>query len=159
MNLRRQKQLRLIETKFSPYLESGFIQVVSATPDIYPTMSFALTKRTYGDSVDRVIWRSKQVIDYAFVYAAVKSQSEYHLALEDDVIVSRQFITAIQDFVELKKNEKWIALDFAKFYSIGILFHSRESPKIVQHLLLFYQDSPVDALLRSYIAITVSSTT
>jgi len=119
-------------------------------------MSFALTKRTYGDSVDRVIWRSKQVIDYAFVYAAVKSQSEYHLALEDDVIVSRQFITAIQDFVELKKNEKWIALDFAKFYSIGILFHSLELPKIVKHLLLFYQDEPVDGLLRSYIGITVS---
>jgi len=151
--------LNLIETKFRPYLDSGFIQVIASTSDIYPSMNFALTKRTFNDTVDRVIWRTKQVVDFAFLFSYIKSQAEYHIVVEDDVIVAPQFITAIQDYIDSQRSTRWVALHFSQFLGIGLLFHARELPKISQFLLMFHQDQPVDMLLRKYIQIEVSEIT
>lgn len=82
----REKQLRLIERDFQPHLDSGFFQVIQSGPEIYPPMDFALTKRTFNDSVGRVLWRAKQVIDFAFLFTYAKTLSDYYLVIEDDII-------------------------------------------------------------------------
>lgn len=61
MNYEREKQLGAIRRDFQAQLDSGFFQVIESGPEIYPPMDFALTKRTFNDSVERVIWRTKQV--------------------------------------------------------------------------------------------------
>jgi len=121
-------------------------------------MDFVLRSRTFNDPADRVIWRTKQVIDFTFLFSYVSNHeiSEYHLIAEDDLIVSNQFVTAIRDYVQLKKNVRWTALQFSSFVGIGLLFRSRELEKLSQFLLMFHRDQPVDMLMRTFSAIQVN---
>lgn len=152
----REKQLRLIERDFRPHLDSGFFQVIQSGPEIYPPMDFALTKRTFNDSVGRVLWRAKQVIDFAFLFTYAKTLSDYYLVIEDDIISSTQYITAIKDFIASRGTHHWIALQFSGFLGIGLLFRSADLNNLIKLLIMFHQEQPVDMLMRHYIALQVS---
>jgi hypothetical protein len=44
--------------------------VIESGPEIYPPMDFAITKRTFNDSTDRVLWRAKQGMYINNIYYA-----------------------------------------------------------------------------------------
>ena len=149
--------LEIIENKFGEYLTSGFIQMICSNSDIYPPMNSTITKRTFNDTIERVRWRAKQVMDFAFLFSYIQSLSEYHIIVDDDVVVVSQYITAIRTYVEMqsKSNPNWVALHFSHFVAIGLLFHSADLPKLAQFLIMFHQDQPVDMLIEKYIKIEV----
>jgi len=152
----RDKQRGLIERRFNDSIDSGFIEIIESTSGIYPPMDFALTKRTYNDSIERVIWRTKQVIDFAFIFRYAKDLSTYYLLLEDDVIASYQYITAIKDFIQTRPvSSRWVALRFTGFLGIGLLFKNAQLASLVKFLLIFHQDRPVDMLIDEFIGLQV----
>nr|CAH7748873.1 unnamed protein product [Callosobruchus chinensis] len=54
-----------IEMRFPAQVESGLIEVVSPSPSYYPNLE--KLRITLGDSPERVRWRSKQNLDFAFL--------------------------------------------------------------------------------------------
>lgn len=54
-----------IKKAFPAQVESGLIEVMSPPPGFYPDMN--KLRRTLGDEPERVQWRSKQNLDYAFL--------------------------------------------------------------------------------------------
>ena len=149
------KQLESIREKFAEHLESGFIQVIMSFSDIYPPMDFAGTKRTFNDSQERVLWRTKQVIDFSFLFTYAQSQGEYYLVVEDDVVASTQYITAIREFIATRNNKRWVSLQFTGFLGIGLLFRTSDLPRLIQLIWMFHQEQPVDMLMREFINLQV----
>ncbi|XP_030845500.1 alpha-1,3-mannosyl-glycoprotein 4-beta-N-acetylglucosaminyltransferase C [Strongylocentrotus purpuratus] len=134
--------------KYLSHLESGFIQVIQAPSGFYPPLGNLKLK--YGDSKERVYWRSKQCVDFAFMFFYAESLSKYYIQIEDDVITTPGYITAIQQFVQLKSNIDWVTLEFSVLGFIGKLFHAYDLDRLAQFVMFFYQDQPVDFLYRYF---------
>ena len=137
-----------LESLYRKYFSNGFMQLIVAPQSFYP--SFKNLKQNFGDSEDRVVWRSKQVVDYAFLFSYCQDLSEYYLQLEDDVMSSPEFVQSIRGFLEINKHKKWTTLEFSELGFIGKLVRSSELPRLAQFMLFFYEDQPVDFLLKYY---------
>ena len=71
---------------FRKQLDAGQLEVIAPLAHFYPDLNSL--KQTLGDTPERVYWRSKQNLDYAFLmmYATQRS-SAYYVQLEDDILV------------------------------------------------------------------------
>ncbi len=106
-------------------------------------------KANYGDMPDRVYWRSKQVVDYAFMFYHGRNLSQYYIQIEDDVICAPKFYPAIKAFIS-DQTKPWITLRFATLGFIGKLYKSTDLRLFAQFLMLFYQEMPIDYLYRYF---------
>ena len=62
-----------------------------------------------GDSMDRVRWRSKQLLDFTFLMMYAMRRGTYYVQLEDDVITKKGFVSTMNQFA-LKmtaENKPW----------------------------------------------------
>nr|XP_054772864.1 alpha-1,3-mannosyl-glycoprotein 4-beta-N-acetylglucosaminyltransferase C-like [Lytechinus pictus] len=139
---KRSKLKVLIKEKYSSHLEAGFIQVIQAPMSFYPSLENL--KSNYGDSKTRVYWRSKQCVDFAFMFFYGSSLSEYYLQIEDDVYTVNGYLAAVRDFIKDKSNVQWASLEFSTLGFIGKLFHAYDLDRLATLILVFYQDMPVD---------------
>ena len=98
-----------------------------------------------GDHMDRVLWRSKQALDYVYLMCYCSYISNNYLQLEDDVIASPRFLSKIVDFIDSQKFE-WISLNVALLGYIGKLYPVRELQNLASYLRLFFDEMPVDWL-------------
>ena len=72
---------------FKKQLDRGILEIIAPPAKFYP--DFSALKQTFGDDVDRVHWRSKQNLDYAFLMMYAKQRSSaYYIQLEDDILVT-----------------------------------------------------------------------
>ena len=55
-----------MKKKFPSAIEEGLLQVITAVPEYYPNLDNL--PMLYGDKKSRVKWRSKQSLDYSFLY-------------------------------------------------------------------------------------------
>ena len=133
---------------YMKYLEEGFIQVIQAPAYFYPPLRNL--KENFGDKSDRVRWRSKQAVDFAFMFIYSQSLSDYYLQLEDDVITTAGYVSAISDFIEANAKNYWVTLEFSVLGFIGKLFHSYDLDRLAQFVMFFYEDQPVDFLYRYF---------
>lgn len=108
-----------IEVRFTTYVENGLIEVLSPPASYYPNMD--KLRITLGDSPERVKWRSKQNLDYAFLMAYSQPKGTFYVQLEDDLLVKRNFITIMKKFAmnETQKKDPWFLLDFCQLGFIG----------------------------------------
>ncbi|KAG7167111.1 Alpha-1-3-mannosyl-glycoprotein 4-beta-N-acetylglucosaminyltransferase C-like [Homarus americanus] len=129
-NLRTQRALDL-GVRYNREIQSGLLRVLQPPAVLYPSIDFTAIRRTYNDSVARVQWRTKQVLDFAFLfwYVWTHHPSTYYLVLEDDVLSAKHFVTAIKDF----------------------LVRCSDLDRLVSFLLLFYREHPVDVLINQWI--------
>ncbi|CAM5170976.1 unnamed protein product [Eretmochelys imbricata] len=134
-----------ITARFTPHLLRGQLLVIHAPPECYPPLEGL--KRNYNDAEDRVRFRSKQNVDYAYLLSFAANLSSYYLMIEDDVECSKSFFTAIRKAVASQEGSYWVTLEFSKLGYIGKLYHSSDLPQLAQFLLLFYQEMPCDWLL------------
>ncbi|GFT04922.1 alpha-1,3-mannosyl-glycoprotein 4-beta-N-acetylglucosaminyltransferase C [Nephila pilipes] len=151
----RRKRAKETAFKFANNIESGLLQLYQVLPELYPRVN--ITRRTFNDSVERIEWRSKQVLDFAFLLMCSQNLSDYFLILEDDVITSPQFVTNIQKFVEERRHADWVSLTFSSFFIIGRLFRNRDLDKLVDFLVLFHLEKPVDLLIIQFLDLLVPS--
>jgi len=145
-----QKVASELQSQFSVHLDSGLLEVISPHAEFYPNLN--QLRQTLGDTMDRVVWRSKQVLDYAFVMMYAQSRGSYYLHLEDDVITKQGFFTSMKLFALEKDRSQpnWFLLNFCQLGSMGKLFRTSDLPHIVQYFLMFYNDQPVDWLMEDY---------
>ncbi|XP_033112862.1 alpha-1,3-mannosyl-glycoprotein 4-beta-N-acetylglucosaminyltransferase C-like [Anneissia japonica] len=137
-----------IGKRFYNFVDSGLIRVIQAPNGYYPT--FQNLKHNYGDSEKRVIWRTKQVLDYAFLYQYCYNLTDYYMQLEDDVRASPKFVQSIQEYIVLNMNENWSTLEFSELGFIGKVFRSTDLKRFMDFVLIFFQDQPIDYLLKYF---------
>ncbi|XP_067664197.1 alpha-1,3-mannosyl-glycoprotein 4-beta-N-acetylglucosaminyltransferase C-like [Haliotis asinina] len=139
-----------VMTWFPKQLENGFIHVIRAPDTYYPSLENL--KKTFGDGSDRVKWRSKQNLDYAFLMHYSQSLSEYYLQLEDDVIAVPDYLGQINSYIQLmNRQEAWTMLEFSRLGYIGKLYHSCDIGKLAYLLRTFFNEQPCDYLLRLFL--------
>ncbi|XP_078583872.1 alpha-1,6-mannosyl-glycoprotein 4-beta-N-acetylglucosaminyltransferase-like [Branchiostoma floridae x Branchiostoma japonicum] len=133
---------------YSRHLEDGFMQVVQAPISFYPQLEGL--KQNFNDSQDRVKWRSKQCVDYAFLFSYCRDLSEFYLQLEDDVVSSENYLTTIRDYIN-GQTSAWSMLEFSELGFIGKLLRSSDLQRLADFLLLFYEEMPNDFLIRHFL--------
>lgn len=124
-----------IEVRFPTYVENGLIEVLSPPASYYPNMD--KLKLTLGDSAERVKWRSKQNLDFAFLMAYSQPKATFYVQLEDDLLVKRGFVNVMKRFAIEKtmKKDPWILLDFCQLGFIGELVCGGRRLKAIKAIL------------------------
>ncbi|KAM6270135.1 alpha-1,3-mannosyl-glycoprotein 4-beta-N-acetylglucosaminyltransferase-like protein MGAT4D [Porphyrio hochstetteri] len=133
-----------VKSSFPEEIQSGVLEVISPPPSYYPDLSSL--KKTFGDSEDRVRWRTKQNLDYSFLMLYAQHKGTFYLQLEDDIIAKPDYIQSIKTFVA-EQSQEWMILEFSQLGFIGKLFKSEDLPLIVEFFLMFYKDKPIDWLI------------
>ncbi|NXI35660.1 MGT4B acetylglucosaminyltransferase, partial [Galbula dea] len=133
-----------VKASFPREIQSGVLEVISPPASYYPDLSNL--KKTFGDSEDRVRWRTKQNLDYSFLMLYAQPKGTLYLQLEDDIIAKPDYIQSIKTFAA-KQSQEWMILEFSQLGFIGKLFKSEDLPLIVEFFLMFYRDKPIDWLV------------
>ncbi|XP_068961514.1 alpha-1,3-mannosyl-glycoprotein 4-beta-N-acetylglucosaminyltransferase-like protein MGAT4D isoform X2 [Petaurus breviceps papuanus] len=135
---------KMVKDKFPQKVNSGVLEMISPPAFYYP--SFLDIKLTFGDSEERVRWRTKQNLDYSFLMLYAQDKGKFYLQLEDDIIAKPRYFMAVKNFA-FRQTSDWLVLEFSKLGFIGKLFRTKDLPLIVQFLIMFYKDKPIDWLL------------
>ncbi|KAJ0050328.1 hypothetical protein NL108_017505, partial [Boleophthalmus pectinirostris] len=134
-----------ISSNFPKEVESGLLEVVSPSQHYYP--NFTLLKETFGDSKDRVKWRTKQNLDFSFLMLYAQDKGTYYVQLEDDVIAKTDYYDAMKSYTVQQESIPWLYLEFSQLGFIGKMFRTRDLHMIVDFFLMFHKDKPIDWLL------------
>ncbi|XP_071060639.1 alpha-1,3-mannosyl-glycoprotein 4-beta-N-acetylglucosaminyltransferase B-like isoform X2 [Pseudochaenichthys georgianus] len=134
-----------IKTNFPKQVQSGLLEVVSPHQHYYP--DFTLLRETFGDSKDRVKWRTKQNLDFSFLMLYAHDKGRFYVQLEDDVVAKAGYFNNMKTFATLNDSEQWLFLEFSQLGFIGKLFRTGDLPMVTEFFLMFHKDKPVDWLL------------
>lgn len=139
-----------IQKSFPSQLAAGHLLLIHVPEEHYPPLSGL--KRNYNDPADRVTFRSKQNIDYAFLVHYCAALGQYYLQLEDDVSSAKHFLSKIRLHVKEQNTKKsgWCCLEFSSLGYIGKLYKSHDLPLLARFLFLFYQEMPCDWLMARF---------
>ena len=102
-------------------MDTGLIDIISPPSSYYP--DFAKLPVTLSDTVERVRWRSKQSLDYAFLMMYAYPRGMFYVQLEDDILAKHDYLTSMKN-VALKRiasAQPWFVLDFCQLGFIGKL--------------------------------------
>ena len=93
-----------------------------------------------------------QVVDFALMFLYAPNVSRYYIQIEDDVKCANGFVPSIERFLNglVTHRRPWTIVDFSTLGFIGKLLRSSDLRTFAQFLLLFYQEQPVDYLLRAF---------
>ncbi|XP_069834726.1 alpha-1,3-mannosyl-glycoprotein 4-beta-N-acetylglucosaminyltransferase-like protein MGAT4D [Dendropsophus ebraccatus] len=142
-----------IKENFPREIQSGVLEVVSPPSSFYPNLSNI--KETFGDSKDRVKWRTKQNLDYSFLMLYAQPKGTYYLQLEDDIVAKPDYFQSIKDFATQQASDDWLILEFSQLGFIGKLFKCKDLPHLAEFFLMFYKDKPIDWLLDHFLWVKV----
>ncbi|XP_070601086.1 alpha-1,6-mannosyl-glycoprotein 4-beta-N-acetylglucosaminyltransferase-like [Erythrolamprus reginae] len=134
-----------ITVKFPDQLYRRNLVVIHTPHEYYPPLEGL--KRNFNDPDDRVRFRSKQNVDYAYLMNFASNLSTYYLMIEDDVRCTKHFLTVIKRHVASLEGSSWVTLEFSKLGYIAKLYRSTDIPQLARFLMLFYQEMPCDWLL------------
>uniref|UniRef100_A0A7N9ATQ8 Alpha-1,3-mannosyl-glycoprotein 4-beta-N-acetylglucosaminyltransferase B n=1 Tax=Mastacembelus armatus TaxID=205130 RepID=A0A7N9ATQ8_9TELE len=130
---------------FPAEIQSGLLEVVSPSVHFYP--DFSRLRESFGDPKERVRWRTKQNLDYCFLMMYAQSKGTYYVQLEDDIVARPNYFTTMKNFALQQPSEEWMILEFSQLGFIGKMFKSMDLSLIVEFMLMFYKDKPIDWLL------------
>ncbi|KAH1166545.1 hypothetical protein KIL84_015717 [Mauremys mutica] len=134
-----------IKTLFPKEIHSGLLEVISPSPHFYP--DFSRLRESFGDPKERVRWRTKQNLDYCFLMMYAQSKGIYYVQLEDDIVAKPNYLSTMKNFALQQPSEEWMILEFSQLGFIGKMFKSLDLSLIVEFILMFYKDKPIDWLL------------
>ncbi|XP_069619704.1 alpha-1,3-mannosyl-glycoprotein 4-beta-N-acetylglucosaminyltransferase B isoform X1 [Ranitomeya imitator] len=134
-----------IKSLFPNEIQSGLLEVISPSPHFYP--DFSRLRESFGDPRERVRWRTKQNLDYCFLMMYAQSKGTYYVQLEDDIVAKPNYLSTMKNFALQQPSEEWMILEFSQLGFIGKLFKSLDLSLIVEFILMFYKDKPIDWLL------------
>uniref|UniRef100_A0A8C6UA81 Alpha-1,3-mannosyl-glycoprotein 4-beta-N-acetylglucosaminyltransferase A n=1 Tax=Neogobius melanostomus TaxID=47308 RepID=A0A8C6UA81_9GOBI len=104
-------------------------------------------KETFGDSKERVRWRTKQNLDYSFLMMYAVSKGVYYVQLEDDIVAKPNYFATMKNFALQLSSEDWMILEFSQLGFIGKMFQAPDLNLIVEFIFMFYKEKPIDWLL------------
>ncbi|XP_005376615.2 PREDICTED: alpha-1,3-mannosyl-glycoprotein 4-beta-N-acetylglucosaminyltransferase B, partial [Chinchilla lanigera] len=134
-----------IKALFPAEIHSGLLEVISPSPHFYP--DFSRLRESFGDPKERVRWRTKQNLDYCFLMMYAQSKGIYYVQLEDDIVAKPNYLSTMKSFALQQPSEDWMILEFSQLGFIGKMFKSLDLSLIVEFILMFYRDKPIDWLL------------
>uniref|UniRef100_A0A8U7MYG0 Alpha-1,3-mannosyl-glycoprotein 4-beta-N-acetylglucosaminyltransferase B n=1 Tax=Corvus moneduloides TaxID=1196302 RepID=A0A8U7MYG0_CORMO len=134
-----------IKNLFPKEIHSGLLEVISPSPHFYP--DFSHLRESFGDPKERVRWRTKQNLDYCFLMMYAQSKGIYYVQLEDDIVAKPNYLSTMKNFALQQPSEEWMILEFSQLGFIGKMFKSLDLSLIVEFILMFYKDKPIDWLL------------
>ncbi|KAM9740910.1 alpha-1,3-mannosyl-glycoprotein 4-beta-N-acetylglucosaminyltransferase B [Menidia menidia] len=134
-----------LKNLFPAEIQSGLLEVVSPSVHFYP--DFSRLRESFGDPKERVRWRTKQNLDYCFLMMYAQSKGSYYVQLEDDIVARPNYFTTMKNFALQQPSEEWMILEFSQLGFIGKMFKSLDLSLIVEFMLMFYKDKPIDWLL------------
>ncbi|XP_034961525.1 alpha-1,3-mannosyl-glycoprotein 4-beta-N-acetylglucosaminyltransferase B isoform X1 [Zootoca vivipara] len=134
-----------IKGLFPNEIHSGLLEVISPSPHFYP--DFSRLRESFGDPKERVRWRTKQNLDYCFLMMYAQSKGIYYVQLEDDIVAKPNYLSTMKNFALQQPSEEWMILEFSQLGFIGKMFKSLDLSLIVEFILMFYKDKPIDWLL------------
>ncbi|XP_072440213.1 alpha-1,3-mannosyl-glycoprotein 4-beta-N-acetylglucosaminyltransferase B-like isoform X2 [Chiloscyllium punctatum] len=139
---------KLVENLQNTYfneIQSGLLEIISPSADFYPNLSNL--KETFGDTQQRVRWRTKQNLDYSFLMMYAQAKGVFYLQLEDDIIATPNYLQTMMNFAEQQPSDDWLTLEFSQLGFIGKLFKSPDLTLVIEFIIMFYKDKPIDWLL------------
>ncbi|KAM9173606.1 alpha-1,3-mannosyl-glycoprotein 4-beta-N-acetylglucosaminyltransferase A isoform 2-T3 [Pangshura tecta] len=134
-----------LEKEFSTEISSGLVEIISPPATYYPDLTNL--RETFGDSKERVRWRTKQNLDYCFLMMYAQKKGIYYIQLEDDIVVKQNYFSTIKNFALQLSSEDWMILEFSQLGFIGKMFQSPDITLIVEFIFMFYKEKPIDWLL------------
>lgn len=134
-----------VRERFDDALESGLLEVIAPQASYYPDLDNL--PLTFGDSKDRVKWRTKQNLDFSYLMMYCQRKARFYVQLEDDLVATPSFASTIKTFARQQDSNRWMMLEFSALGFIGKLFRSRDLNQLVEFFLMFHRDKPVDWLL------------
>ncbi|XP_031549906.1 alpha-1,3-mannosyl-glycoprotein 4-beta-N-acetylglucosaminyltransferase A-like isoform X2 [Actinia tenebrosa] len=137
-----------ISDSFANEMNSGLLRVVTAPRSFYPSLENL--PRLWGDSPERVKWRSKQCLDYAFLFEYSKDLGEYYLQIEDDISTSKGYLKAIKNFITTNEKRAWSVLEFGARGFIGIMYRTTDIGRLSMFVKSFFWVLPIDILNRYF---------
>ena len=143
-----QKVINDTKRNFPQEVSDGIIQVVLPDKSYYPNLN--ILPRMFGEKIERVKWRSKQCLDYSYLYYYSKNLAEYFVQLEDDIIAVDGFIGKMKEFIKKNENKKWSVLEFGARGFIGMTYKSENLESLSKFVRYFFWTMPVDMLFRVY---------
>ncbi|CAG5132057.1 unnamed protein product, partial [Candidula unifasciata] len=136
--------------EFPTEISQGLLDIIVPRAEFYPNLDSL--KLTLGDDRERVKWRSKQNLDYAFLMLHAWSRGKYYLQLEDDIRAVPGYITSMKEAIA-KTYWPWFSIEFSTLGYIGRLFKSEDTVKMMEFLLMFYSSKPCDWLYDDYLQV------
>uniref|UniRef100_A0A8C7GVX2 Alpha-1,3-mannosyl-glycoprotein 4-beta-N-acetylglucosaminyltransferase A n=1 Tax=Oncorhynchus kisutch TaxID=8019 RepID=A0A8C7GVX2_ONCKI len=130
---------------FSTEFSSGLLELISPPASYYPDLKEL--KETFGDSRERVRWRTKQNLDYSFLMMYAVSKGVYYVQLEDDIVAKPNYFATMKNFALQLSSEDWMILEFSQLGFIGKMFQAPDLNLIVEFIFMFYKEKPIDWLL------------
>ncbi|KAE9414243.1 hypothetical protein Angca_004441, partial [Angiostrongylus cantonensis] len=135
-----------IQGNFSKEIESGLMKVI-AVPKAWYRIAVRSVPPTFGDSLERMYWRTKQNIDYIYIMTYASQMCDYYLQLEDDVVAADGYIRVIFNYLTFKSDSSWFLISFTKIGFIGKLFRSTDLKYMSYAIALYHRFKPVDWIL------------
>ena len=145
---RCQEVFDMVMSDHDQSFRTGNIEVVCPHPTLYPSLDDLPI--TLEDNKDRIKWRSKQNLDFAFLMWYASRKGEYYVQLEDDIVAAIDYAYHIDHHVDKVKDDFWFLIHFSMLGFIGKLMRSNDLQSFVSYLLLFYSNQPCDWLLSDY---------
>ncbi len=122
--------------KFSEAIEEGTLEIIVPRSDYYPDMSNL--PLTFNDPPERVKWRTKQNLDFAYLMMYAQSKARFYVQLEDDIVASPSYASTIKAFALQQETNDWFILEFSILGFIGkfrLLFElvNRFEKRLISH--------------------------
>ncbi|XP_028816029.1 alpha-1,3-mannosyl-glycoprotein 4-beta-N-acetylglucosaminyltransferase B isoform X2 [Denticeps clupeoides] len=137
--------VQTLQKNFPDDVKSGLLEVIAPSPHFYP--DFTQLKSTFGDTQDRVKWRTKQNLDYSFLMLYAQPKAIFYVQLEDDIVARPGYSKVMKSFATSVLSNEWLFLEFSQLGFIGKMFRTTDLPMIVDFFLMFHKDKPIDWLL------------
>ncbi|EDO49434.1 predicted protein [Nematostella vectensis] len=137
-----------LNKKFPSELDSGLVRVIQAERSFYPSLS--KVPKLWGDSPQRVHWRSKQCLDYAFLFKYCQDLGQYYMQIEDDVTTSKDYLKRIKETIAMNKRRKWSILEFGARGFIGMMYRAEDLGRLSRFVKMYHWVFPVDLLYRQF---------
>ncbi|KAI3629705.1 hypothetical protein MIR68_011140 [Amoeboaphelidium protococcarum] len=157
-----------IKSMFSKEISNGQL-VLLELPGIYKRLQRPMLLN-WNDETDRVRWRSKQVLDFAYLMeqSLALTNAEFYIQMEDDIQCSNHYLTEMAWWLQhyFYQRNDWFILtfysentmsdrseySFQSFYGfIGQLMRSADMPELIKYLQTRFSSSPVDWLVKDFI--------
>lgn len=111
-----------IKQQFQKYCDIGLVEIISPPASYYPDWN--KLRITLGDPLERVKWRSKQNLDFAFLMKYSQNRGTFYVQLEDDILTKAGYVTTMKQFAlnKIEEQSSWILIDFCLLGFIGEKF-------------------------------------
>eukprot|EP00056_Hartaetosiga_gracilis_P013552 m.225617 g.225617 ORF g.225617 m.225617 type:complete len:375 (-) comp13860_c0_seq32:3005-4129(-) len=129
-----------ITSDFSLEIRNGLIVLVQTPSNLYDRLLF--TPNDFNDDYERVLWRQKQSVDFSFLFSFVDGISRFYLQLEDDVVTTEGYFSAMKSF--MLEHQHGLSFSFSPLGFIGKAFPNKELKALSSLFHLYFRDNPVD---------------